>query len=246
MGTFDLQLLLTELATFEKAVVLEQTLHAQVVSCNTLHMRKLCLMIFILSGTSNLFSQVKSFELDNPKAILLNQQNLKLLTSEKWRIIRVDTENRGNVTETKAYGSLQYQPNRTFKYRSGEGTWQLIDNKYIKHKLNNQKDEDRFNFGGIYALTSLTDSTIILVKVLTSSNDMSRTIYLESEEKWNSRPINNNPYVFRVEVGQQLLDSISTLSIERLFIEGFNVKNDTILFQTLDSLYQIKMKPKSN
>ena len=31
MGTFDLQRLLTELATFEKAVVLEQTLHAHVV-----------------------------------------------------------------------------------------------------------------------------------------------------------------------------------------------------------------------
>jgi hypothetical protein len=101
------------------------------------------------------------------------------------------------------------------------------------------------NFGGTYAVTFLTDSSLVLTKILTSSRDMKRVIHLTlkpykfdlSQFKWH------HFYDDKPTLSQ--IDSISRLSSESLFEYNFKFTKDSVFFPTSDSLYRIKRKPRN-
>ena len=203
-------------------------------------MKKLSFLILTVFCVLGLHSQPKSFELSNPNAIELTGNNLEHLLSTYWRIQKIDTKMREQLIDTKVYGSIEYSNDGTFKYSGSNGNWQLLESKFIKHQLEDNEDERRFNFGGIYCATELTDSTLVLTKIFTSTNDMSRTIYLRKYDKNKAaQPV---PFVYTQPMNEKTIDSLSSLSMEELFISGFNFRNDTILIQTPDSLYRIKRR----
>ncbi|MCG8378556.1 MAG: hypothetical protein MI865_03660 [Proteobacteria bacterium] len=147
---------------------------------------------------------------------------------------------------TRKWASIEYLDNNKLNYTGQSGRWLLLDKKYIEHELDSRNAEVKFNFGGIYAITTLNDSSMTMVKLLTSSRDMTRTINFVSDEKWKSRVYSKTPRIFQMDVDEHLLDSIGSLSNEWLFNEGFDLRNDTILFRTADSLYLIKRKRKQD
>lgn len=199
-------------------------------------------ILTLLVAPSHINAQLKSFELSNPHAIELTGRNLELLKSCDWNIKRIDTKTRENVIDNKGFGSLEYFGNGTFQYRGSKGTWELIDSKFLNHKLDNYKAEGRLNFGGIYSATELTDSTLVLTKLLTSTNDMSRTIYLK---KYDRVPqVAFEPYYYKGPMDERAIDSLGSMSVEDLFISNFNFRNDSVFIQTPDSLYRIKRKKK--
>ena len=71
----------------------------------------LCI-IFLLPLVLN--AQVKSFELTNPEAIQLTDTCLKLLTSQAWQNIQIETDVRGTLTKFDGTGVLNYSDDGTF------------------------------------------------------------------------------------------------------------------------------------
>ncbi len=123
-----------------------------------------------------IYSQVEYFEYNNPNALTIGENELNLLISKKWlvddskMIIREDTAN------TKLYSTLKYNQNGTFTYFNSpyslSGKWEIIKEKYIKHSPEDIDKQSKANFGGIYSVLEISDSTLLITKVLTSLNDM--------------------------------------------------------------------------
>lgn len=205
----------------------------------------LCI-IFLLPLVLN--AQVKSFELTNPEAIQLTDSCLKLLTSQAWQNIQIETDVRGTLTKFDGTGVLNYSDDGTFTYRRS-GVWEIIEGKYIKHEFEDEIEKE-INFGGIYAVSELTDSVLTITKLLTSSHDMKRTMYFRSTKispipKHSARinPIFSAPInYYEGKTDAISLDSISNLSMEALFMNDYIVIRDTIYIHTQDSLYRIKRK----
>lgn len=204
-------------------------------------MKKLIPLLFVLAFPMCAYSQAKSFEFTNQDAIELTAGKLNLLLAHPWEATHVDLNNRGVLTETQRWTSLDYKNDGTFEYAGFRGRWSIVENKYIRHKLNSREEETRSNFGGIYAVTLLTDSTLTLVKLLTSTHDMKRMLYFQ-ESRPKPAIVPRFSFHYQEKPDEKTLDSISRLSNEELFIFGFYVDGDTIIVQTPDSLYRVKRK----
>jgi len=192
---------------------------------------------------------VISFELNNPDAIQLNEKSMELLTSPVWRIYRTVFEYRGHISSTSSDGSFKYNRDNSFSIYDRQGVWTLVDEKYIRHKLNREDDEDRLNFGGIYAVTTLTDSSLTITKLLTTSHDMKRTLYLKPDSFFPpKREYGANTLYYRKNIDKSTLDSIRGLSLEQLFSSNLDYVGDTLFIPTIDSLYIVirKTDNKSN
>ncbi|HEX5169890.1 MAG TPA: hypothetical protein VFW11_12015 [Cyclobacteriaceae bacterium] len=186
--------------------------------------------------------QVRSFEFSNPFAIELTTENLEMIMAREWRVVQVDTENRGNITETKGRSSLKINGDKTFNYSGKKGNWEILEGKYINYRLDSKDDETVLNFGGIYAVTNVTDTTLTLTKLLTSTHDMKRIIYLEDSKSYYAHLPNYQTLIYTGKLDQNSLDSISHLHTIELFETGFPVHGDTIFIHTQDSLYRVLRK----
>lgn len=190
-------------------------------------------------------AQTKNFELDNPNSLPIDTESMEALTSGYWRVYKDETESRGTVTSTSKNISMCYYPDGTFFYNGSTGTWKVLEDRYIEHKLDNKQAESRLNFGGIFSLTELDNSTLVLTKLMTSSHDMKRTLYLKSSSILTKReqPNSIGPYLFDGTLDKLTIDSLSNMDSDALFNAGFNIlRNDMIHIMAPDSIYVIKVK----
>ncbi|AHM63397.1 hypothetical protein D770_25770 [Flammeovirgaceae bacterium 311] len=200
-------------------------------------------LLFLLVSTCSV-AQTKNFELLNPDAIDLSQEQLKYLTTHSWKVDRINTRIRDETVNTKGWAFLEFGEGNKFKYGGKSGEWELVENRYIRYQLKNQEDEANFNFGGIYAVIALSDTTLTLAKILTSTHDMKRTIHLYSSDYFYGQQTAKMENLYRGEINQEILDSISYLSEETLLKTGdyFGARliGDTIHLYTPDAVYKIK------
>lgn len=212
-------------------------------------MKSIALSLLAITLPFLSIAQLKSFELTNPYAIELTDSCVSLLTAHPWRTLQIETDVRGNITETEGRRPIKYNEDGTFDYRF-TGTWEIIEGKYIKHSFEDEKDKE-VNFGGIYAVTELSERILTLTKVLTSSRDMSRTMYFETKKddpppikgSYGLKPIFSAPSnLYQGKIDVPLLDSISRMSMEEIRMNNFLYKEDTIYIVAPDSLYRIKRK----
>jgi len=83
-----------------------------------------------------------------------------------------------------------------------------------------------------------------MTKLLTSSNDMKRTLYLKSSTilTQSEQPNSGGPYIYNGTLDQMIIDSLSNMDSDELFNAGFTVlQNNMIHIFTPDSLYVIKL-----
>ncbi len=205
-------------------------------------MLKFTLIVVLNSIYLFLAAQPKSFELENPNAILLDSGIVSQLFDKQWEIHQIDTKVRGQLIEKTVFGTLHYTKEGVFYYNGRQGNWQIVEDRYLKHQLLKQKDEQELNFGGIYAVIALAADTLVLSKVLTSTSDMTRTIYLTNFKL--SVQANSNKTILRKKLSAEQIDSIRYLSTEALFISGFIINYDFIGVPTTDSVYWIERKKK--
>lgn len=174
----------------------------------------------------------------------LSKEQMAYLLANSWKVSRVDTHLRDEVVNTTGWALLEYGDNNTFSYGGKSGDWKLIENKYFEYRFYRPEDEARLNFGGIYAVVNLTDTTLTLAKVLSSTQDMKRIIYLYQSDYYNSKLLTNLENHYRGNLSKKVLDSISHLSEELLlkagFYSGLYLVGDTILINTQDAVYKIK------
>lgn len=208
-------------------------------------MKLLPLLPVILLLSINSLSQVKDFELTNPDALQLTDSRIELLTSTPWKSYLLVTYIRGNHTENSLKAVLKYTKEGFFEYMGGNGVWTVLEDRFIKHiMIDDNKRHIDYKFGGKYAITEISDSTLTLTKMLTSSYDMQRIIYFRKHNK-NTPTITHfsfSPDHLQGVLSPQKIDSISRLSMEVLFAYDYKVVRDTIYVQTADSLFRIKRK----
>ena len=206
-------------------------------------MARIILLSIILLPLKNAIGQAP-FELENRKALKLTERRLKVLLSKDWRVVYTETQNRKiqNVKSRSAFRGIQYNPDGTFSSTTISGTWIILEGKFIKHNLK-REDEIKMNFGGTYAVTALSDTSLVLTKILTSSQDMKKVIYLNLSGRWGNNTISSAfvPRSLR-KLNENQIDSISRLSSEVLFERNFFFTTDTLFYPTIDSLYKIKRK----
>jgi hypothetical protein len=129
------------------------------------------------------YSQVEYFEYNQPNALTLGENELNLLLSKKWLVDDSRMILRGDTLNTKLYSTLQYNQNGTFTYFNSPysllGKWEIIKDKYIKHSTEDLDNQGKANFGGIYSVLEISDSTLFLSKMLTSLDDMGITLHFQ-------------------------------------------------------------------
>ena len=201
--------------------------------------------LIICFGVISTHAQKKSFELSNPNSIPLDNESLKTLTSGYWRVYKDELKSREKVASTPKNVSICYYPNGTFIYNGSTGTWKVLEDRYIEHRLDDKEAEGRLNFGGIFSITELEDSALTLTKLMTTSHDMKRTLYLKSSTILTMReqPSSQGPYFYDGALDEFTIDSLSQMSYDELFNAGFSIlNNNRIHIMAQDSLYIIKLK----
>jgi hypothetical protein len=128
--------------------------------------------IFILPG----FSQRKYFEFNNPEALKLNKKKVDLLTSAAWECKQLDIDVRGDRTTYRSFGELVYNSDGTYSSLRFTGTWEILYNRYLVHTSAGGKGGKGDRMLGIYSVTHLNDTSLILTKLQSSSGDMERTL----------------------------------------------------------------------
>ena len=123
-----------------------------------------------------------------------------------------------------------------------------MGNSYIEHKLDKEAKDD-LNFGGIFSVTELNNSTLTLTKLLTSSHDMKRTLYLKSSTilTKTKQPNSGAPYFYEGTLNESTIDSLSMMDSDELFNAGFTILPDNMIhIIASDTLYVIRLKATSN
>ncbi len=137
------------------------------------------LFMAILPG----FSQRKYYEFNNPEALRLNKKRSELLTSRAWEFKQLDVYIRGDKgTYYPFLEKLVYKLDGTYNCRQLKGTWKVQYNRYLVHTANDEQAGAEDPMRGIYAVTQLNDSSLILTKLQSSAGDMKRSLTFNKME----------------------------------------------------------------
>ena len=189
-------------------------------------------------------AQTSSFELNNPHSIPLDNSSLDVLTSGFWRVFKDEMESGGKTASCPKNISICYYSDGTFFYNGSTGSWEVVEGRYIQHKLK-KEDQERLNFGGIFSVTEISDSTLALTKLLTSSHDMKRTLYLKPATilTKTEQPNSGGPYFYDGTFDALAMDSLSKMENDELFNAGFTILGSNMVhIMTPDTLYVIRLK----
>jgi hypothetical protein len=206
--------------------------------------------------TSFVFGQRSYFEYNNPDAVKIDQKVIDQLTAVEWAIqdvrwlIRKDTFDFGG-------GGLMLHDDGSYSSRHPitTGMWEVKYHHYLVLKDTSERINNR-GLSGTFAITSVTDSLLVLNQLYTSSRDMSRTLTLVKYDPRRTR-------VARADQGgrtpdemrklytemrrtderffTKLVDSLKYLSKEELAFLGYREVNDTLFFNSADSLYKVHL-----
>jgi hypothetical protein len=142
------------------------------------------------------FSQRKYYEFNNTEALKLNKKRIDLLTSRAWELKQLDVYIRGDKSTYYPFlEKLVYKSDGTYNCRQLTGTWKVKYNRYLVHSAGDEQagPSDPDPVLGIYAVTQLNDSSLILIKLQSSAGDMKRSL---SFNKWVEAPIDSFRKVF--------------------------------------------------
>jgi len=193
------------------------------------------------------FSQRKYYEFNNPEALKLTKKRIELLTSRAWEFKQLDVYVRGdNSTYYPFLEKLVYKPDGTYSCAQLTGTWKVQYNRYLVHTAGAKQAGPRDPVLGIYAVTQLNDSSLILTKLQSSAGDMKRSLTFN---KWEDAPIDSSRKVFsqnepvnfyvvpqRHSVPREKLSMIDSLAL--VFIKDSGGHRESPAIQSLNSYYR--------
>jgi hypothetical protein len=149
-------------------------------------MRLLIVTLILIIGTSSLcFGQITgNLNVKDPKAIELTDEIVKLLCAKGWDFIKLIENIRGTETEYKNQNSASkptFDCNGEFwdDFR-GRGKWKKINNQYLQVTITIESNNYlKSKLKGAWAIYEISDSTLVLTKVLTSSGDWKKQYYFK-------------------------------------------------------------------
>jgi hypothetical protein len=162
------------------------------------------LLLVILPG----FSQRKYFEFNNPEALKLNKKRIDLLTSAAWECKQLDVYVRGDKTTYRSHGDLLYKSDGTYTSHRLTGTWKILYNRFLVHTSDGKKTGNQSDpMLGIYSVTHMNDTSMILTKLQSSSGDMARTLTFQKSARKGGTVSGTQVSVPRVESKETPVDT---------------------------------------
>lgn len=201
--------------------------------------------VFFFSFCGAAKAQQSYFGPKHEASIPLDEKVLQKLTSGYWRVFIDEMSVKGHVKSSPRNVSVCYYPDGTLLYNGNKGTWSIIDDTFIDHTLD-EAAKSRLNFGGSFSITALTDTSLALTKVLTTSHDMQRTLHLKPSTMLTEReqPSSGFPYFFSGILKEAMIDSLHHMDNNTLFNMGISVREqgDYRLINIIasDTLYMIR------
>ncbi|WP_053404467.1 hypothetical protein [Persicobacter sp. CCB-QB2] len=169
------------------------------------------------------------------------------LTASFWRLYENEMIYGEKHHISSKNQSLCYYPDGRLFFNGVYGSW-VLDDEVVKHQLN-REDEVAMNFGGDFIIENLTDSSLVITKLMDSKGEMKRRMYFKASKTLtpNPQPHSGAPYHFLGELNQQLLDSLHAMSKAALFDAGFTIlRNDMIHILKEDTLHIIGLNQSEN
>ena len=209
--------------------------------------RKIIVTAVLFTAILPGFSQRKYYEFNNPEALKLNKKRMELLTSRAWEFKQLDVYIRGDKgTYYPFLEKLVYKPDGTYSCAQLTGTWKVQYNRYLVHTAGAKQAGPRDPVLGIYAVTQLNDSSLILTKLQSSAGDMKRSLTFN---KMEAAPIDNFRKVFsqnepvnfyvvpqRYSVPKEKLSTIDSLAL--VFIKNSGDRRESPTIQSLNPYYR--------
>jgi len=209
--------------------------------------RKIIVTAVLFTAILPGFSQRKYYEFNNPEALKLNKKRIDLLTSRAWDFKQLDVYVRGDKSTYYPFlEKLVYKPDGTYSCAQLTGTWKVQYNRYLVHTAGAKQAGPRDPVLGIYAVTQLNDSSLILTKLQSSAGDMKRSLTFN---KMEAAPIDNFRKVFsqnepvnfyvvpqRYSVPKEKLSTIDSLAL--VFIKNSGDRRESPTIQSLNPYYR--------
>jgi hypothetical protein len=93
------------------------------------------------------------------------------LFNKKWNCEKVIETRRGQVFELPTITSFTLSSDGKVHGYGASGQWNAVENKFLKFVIDKKKSSHKGRLVGAYSIYELSDSTLVLAQVLTSSGD---------------------------------------------------------------------------
>jgi predicted NUDIX family NTP pyrophosphohydrolase len=200
-------------------------------------------LLFLMTTAIPSSAQRRYFEYNNPDAKKLNDKRRAILCGRMWYVDSVAVIIRGDTTYYYHHGlSIDYNEGGTYWLNRELGNWSIRYGRYLRHEPVEAKAG--VSFAGIFSVTSISDTSLVLTKLQTSSRDMQRVFFLshklrQRQSRSYARGTVVPPVRIRKVLSSEELDSISYLSEEGLFTAGFPERDGKARVVTADSVYEV-------
>jgi hypothetical protein len=117
-------------------------------------------------------AQKKYYEFNNPDALKLNKKRIETLVANDWQGIDMQVQVRGDNYPYRNRRTVTYHSDGTYTSNGLTGKWKIKYNRYLIHEPTAKNTGEKQALAGIYGITSLSDSILILSKLHSSTGDM--------------------------------------------------------------------------
>jgi hypothetical protein len=159
----------------------------------------------------------------DPNALPLDVVEISALYNKEWNCQKMIETRRGAVRESSLFTSVTFFDDGKFSELLQTGQWKVIDSKFISILPAHTKAAPRRYITGAYSIYKISDSTLVLGQVLTSSGDWKKEYWFTIQER--VRPPYPRPALFtdtvlhegerRVYDAQGRLTAIENYKIEK-------------------------------
>lgn len=196
-------------------------------------LRLLLMTVVFMAIVISAFSQYdRYFEYHNPKSKKLNSKSLKRLVGKTWYGKKWEHIRRKDTTQWMNNFVLILDSAGTYSSGRSNGTWTIASEHYLLFEpiasshLQGFKEND---LEGIFSITHLTDTTLTLEKLFTSSRDMKNRYFFGTKAghgRINPIIVSYNQTYLPESLTPHEIDSISMLSVEQIFVGNRQVSSD--------------------
>jgi hypothetical protein len=166
--------------------------------------------------TTTGFAQRKYYEYNNPDAIKLDRKRIDMLTSTSWKLLEREITVRNHRSSYARNQTITYEKNGNYSVDGMPGKWKVEYDRYLVLTPDSTVADVGQALTGIYAVTSISDSTLTLVKLHSSSRDMTTKMSLIK----HSSKIEIDDRFTKVKIFSEIEDPQYRIDMQRFTLEA--------------------------
>ena len=150
---------------------------------------------------------------------IITETILEKLCGKSWYGTNVIEYRREDKYEYMSRGKIEFKSNKEFVLYSDTGSWDIINDQTIIISIDNKSYNGNNNINGPFSIYELTDSVLVLGRVLISSGDFKKEYHFSKSGKvsptiqrylnysaldffYPKRKLNDGKYIYYYEEGK--------------------------------------------